>query len=61
MITEQPHTNTKEFREKWAQMMFDVFEVDSLYFANQQVLSVYASAKTSGTVIDCGHGYTNVV
>ena len=61
LITEYPHTNTKEYRDKWAQMMFEVFEVDSLYFANQQVLSVYAQAKTSGTVIDSGHGFTNVV
>ena len=41
--------------------MFEVFDVDSLFFANQQVLSLYASARTTGTVIDCGHGYTNVV
>ena len=61
LITENPHTNMKEFREKYAALMFEVFEVDSLFFANQQVLSLYASARTTGTVVDCGHGYTNVV
>ncbi len=34
LITENPHTNTKEIREKYAALMFEVFEADSLFFAN---------------------------
>ena len=54
MITEPPN-NTKEAREKLAELFFDTFEVNQLYFANQAVLSLFASARTTGTVIDCGH------
>ena len=42
-------------------MLFEDFEVRSVYFANQAVLSLYASARTTGTVVDCGHGYTHAV
>ena len=42
-------------------MMFEEFEVRSLYFANQPVLSLYASARTTGTVVDCGHSLTYCV
>jgi actin-related protein len=35
LITENPHTNTKEIREKFAALMFEKFDVSSLFFANQ--------------------------
>jgi len=41
--------------------MFEQFEVRSLYFANSPVLSLYASARTTGTVIDSGHCVTYAV
>ncbi len=35
LITENPHTNSKEYREKYAQLMFEGFDVEALFFANQ--------------------------
>lgn len=60
MISEPPNT-TLETRMKLAELFFDHFEVRSLYFANQPVLSLYASARTTGTVVDCGHSVTYCV
>lgn len=60
MISE-PSNNSKECREQMTELMFEQFGVRSLYFANQPVLSLYASARTTGTVIDSGHGVTHCV
>jgi len=54
MLSEPPN-NTMEQRKFVAEKMFETFDVKSLYFAPQPVLSLYASARTTGTVIDCGH------
>jgi len=60
MVSEPPNTS-HETRTKLAELFFDQFEVRSLYFANQPVLSLYASARTTGTVVDCGHSVTYCV
>ncbi|CDW85788.1 UNKNOWN [Stylonychia lemnae] len=60
MVSEPPNT-TLETRTQLAELFFDQFEVRSLYFANQPVLSLYASARTTGTVVDCGHSVTYCV
>ncbi|TNV77683.1 hypothetical protein FGO68_gene2189 [Halteria grandinella] len=61
LLTEQPGQNTKEVRDKLAQMMFETYKAEAVYFGNQQVLSLYANAKSTGTVIDVGHGKTHIV
>merc|ERR1712216_87866 len=58
MITEPPN-NPKENREKLVDMMFNTFEVVKLYVANQSVLSLFATGRTTGTVLDCGEGITH--
>lgn len=60
MISEPPNP-TKESRDQIAELFFETFEVRSIYFASQPVLSLYASARTTGTVVDCGHGLTHAV
>ena len=50
-----------EQRRFIAEQMFDTFNVKSLYFAQQPTLSLFASARTTGTVIDSGHGVTHAV
>ena len=42
-------------------MFFETFNAEAVYFANQQVLSLYASARTTGTVVDLGYGTTHMV
>lgn len=60
MLTEPPN-NPKENREKLVEMMFEKFEVPKLYLGNQSVLSLFATGRTTGTVLDSGEGVTHAV
>lgn len=42
-------------------MMFEEFKVQKLYLGNQAVLSLFATGRTTGTVVDCGEGITHAV
>jgi len=37
------------------QIMFETFGTPAIYIGNQAVLSLYASGRTTGIVLDCGH------
>ncbi len=41
--------------------MFETFNVPKFYVAMQAVLSLYASGKTNGIVLDSGDGVTHTV
>jgi len=41
--------------------MFETFEVPNFYVAIQAVLSLYASGRTTGIVVDSGDGVTHTV
>merc|ERR1712241_1512936 len=43
------------------QIMFETFDVPQLYVAIQAVLSLYASGRTTGMVLDCGDGVSHCV
>ena len=44
-----------------AEIMFQTFDVPSLYITGQAVLSCYAAGKISGLLLDVGHGVTSLV
>lgn len=43
------------------QIMFETFSVPSVYVSIQAVLSLYASGRTTGIVLDAGDGVTHTV
>ena len=60
LLTEPP-LNPRENRDTAAQILFETFNVPALYTAVQAVLSLYASGKTTGIVLDAGDGVSHAV
>jgi actin-related protein len=60
MLTEPP-LNDKKNKEKMAELMFEQFNVPAMYVSMQAILSLYASGRTTGLVIDAGDGVIHIV
>ncbi|KAK8535363.1 hypothetical protein V6N12_056884 [Hibiscus sabdariffa] len=60
LLTEPP-LNPRINREKMMETMFEAFDAPATYIAIQAVLSLYATGRTTGVVMDSGEGVTHVV
>ena len=60
IMTDKPLTD-KTDREKMAEIMFETFNVPLFHVSVDSVLSLYASGRTSGLVVNSGHSLTNAV
>jgi actin-related protein len=60
MLTEAP-LNPKANREQMCKIMFEEYDVPSMYIQIQAVLSLYSAGRTTGIVVDSGDGVTHTV
>ncbi|XP_067680452.1 actin, muscle-like [Haliotis asinina] len=60
LMTEAP-LNPKRNREKMMEIQFEKFDVPGFYVSMQAVLSLYASGRGGGILLDCGDGVTHAV
>lgn len=60
LLTEAP-LNPAKNREKFAEILFETFNVPAMYVSMQAVLSLYASGRTTGLVVDAGDGVIHIV
>ncbi|MFX1252204.1 MAG: actin, cytoplasmic 2 [Promethearchaeota archaeon] len=60
LLTEAP-LNPERNRIKMAEIFFETFNVPAMYVSMQAVLSLYASGRTTGLVVDVGDGVMHIV
>ncbi|XP_016069171.1 PREDICTED: actin-like protein 7B [Miniopterus natalensis] len=48
-------------REKYAELMFETFGIPAMHVTSQSLLSIYSYGKTTGLVVESGHGVSHVV
>jgi centractin len=60
LLTEAP-LNPRKNREKAAEIFFETFGCPALFVSAQAILSLYASGRTTGVVLDAGDGVTHAV
>ncbi|XP_069867384.1 actin-like protein 7B [Dipodomys merriami] len=61
VLVSDPPLSPAGNREKYAELMFETFRVPAMHVTSQALLSIYSYGKTSGLVVESGHGVSHVV
>ncbi|ELP92145.1 actin, putative [Entamoeba invadens IP1] len=61
LLLTAPPTTTSAYKNRMMQIMFETFNVPSLFICPQAVLSLYTSGRLTGLVLDSGDGVTHAV
>jgi len=61
VLMTDPPLNPRGGREKMTTMLFETFNVPAMYIGVQAVIGLYASGRTTGCVLDLGHGKSHAV
>ncbi|XP_038632362.1 actin-like isoform X2 [Scyliorhinus canicula] len=61
IVLTEPPNNPQQNREKTTEILFETFQVPSLFLGIQAVLALHSTGKVTGTVIDSGSAVTHVV
>ena len=59
-LSEAP-LNPRDKREKLTELFFESFDFPKFYLGIQAIMSLYASGRLTGTIIDSGDGVTHIV
>jgi actin len=57
----EPPLNKRGIREKTTEIMFETFSTAGFYLANSSVMSLFATGRTTGIVIESGLNETSIV
>lgn len=61
VLVSDPRLSPSSNREKYAELIFETFGIPAMHVTSQSLLSVYSYGKTSGLVVESGHGVSHVV
>jgi len=53
--------NSKEYKYKIAELLFEDMKVASVLFMNSSSLSLFSTGQTTGLVVETGHSQSTVV
>ncbi|KAM7114760.1 actin-like protein 7B [Molossus nigricans] len=60
LVSDSPLSPTS-YREKYAELLFETFGIPAMHVTSQSLLSLYSYGKTTGLVVESGHGVSHVV
>ncbi|XP_008142996.1 actin-like protein 7B [Eptesicus fuscus] len=61
VLVSDPPLSPSSNREKYAELLFETFGIPAMHVTSQSLLSIYSYGKTTGLVVESGHGVSNVV
>ncbi|XP_008852873.1 actin-like protein 7B [Nannospalax galili] len=61
VLVSDPPLSPISNREKYAELLFETFCIPAMHVTSQALLSIYSYGKTSGLVVESGHGVSHVV